>query len=631
MFTLNNICNISIIVLYLGAVIWIGLRFSKSDENTEQYLMGGRRVPFIAVGISCMMSLFSSVSLVRSTGEIVNHGMMLGWGAPIIQILTIPAYLVFMRFYFKLGSCTPYEYLEYRYDSSVRLLVSICGFYSRVMYIGTVLYTTAKIFEGAYNWPAWFSILLVGVFGVIYTVMGGLQAVIWTDVMQFVVLTVGAIAIVIAFHLCIDGGLVEAVACTFREGHGYYGFSDPNFYKITPYVRLLFWVQIYGILTSPLSTASSDQINIQRLLATKNWKEGLRSQCISSCLALGVIACLLLIGCACFTYYHQNPSPIVAEKGGDIAFFHFIGTKLPPPLPGLFMAALLAAIMSTLDSGMNSMATVWLKEFHVRYIKPGMSEKEQVKVSKWATGIVGVFSILLGLALNFSGKWLSQTTAEVGTIFGILGAATFPAFILGVLTCRCNSKMIWGYTVFASGGQYAWITWYTLSRRALLVYEQAKEAGEACQLGWAGPLGWKHVVVPLVLGIVLLIVAHVVHKVKNITIFLDKKKQDVQVKPAGKWWKVCYLVCLCLGLAVLGWTMVMAIWYYYSNTGDTSIPRARSFAFHLPVAFFAFIIYVCCHRKLPREEYQGLTLSTINEPILKHPEGVRNLKEKPQS
>ena len=600
MFTANNICNISIIAIYLGTVIWIGLRFSKDDENTEQYLMGGRRIPFIAVGISCMMSLFSSVSLVRTTGEIVNHGMTLGWTGPFIQILTIPAYLMFMRFYFKLGSCTPYEYLEYRYDSSVRLLVSICGFYSRVM---------------------------VGVFGVIYTVMGGLQAVIWTDVMQFVVLTVGAIAIIIAFHLYIDGGLVEAVACTFREGHGYYGFSDPNFYKITPYVRLLFWVQVYGMLTSPLSTASSDQINIQRLLATKDWKEGLRSQCISSALALGVIACLLLVGCACFTYYHQNPSTIVAEKGGDIAFFHFIGTKLPPPLPGLFMAALLAAIMSTLDSGMNSMATVWLKEFHVRYIKPGMSEKEQVKVSKWATAIVGIFAVLLGLALDFSGKWLSQTTAEVGTIFGILGQATFPAFILGVLTCRCNSKMIWGYTAFASGGQYAWITWYTLSRRALMVYEKAKEAGEACELGWAGPLGWKHIAIPLAIGAVLLIVGHIVHKAKHITISLDKKAQDIQGKPTSKWWKITYIVLVGLGLAALGWALVMGIWFFYSNTGDTTIPRARSFAFHLPLAFFAFIIYVCCSRKLPREDYQGLTLSTINEPILKHPEGVRSLEK----
>ena len=624
MFTGSNICNFSIIVLYLAAVIWIGLRYSKQDENTEQYLMGGRRIPFIAVGISCMMSLFSSISLVRSTGEIINHGMTLGWTAAFIQILSIPAYLLFMRFYFKLGSCTPYEYLEYRYDSSIRLLIAICGFYSRVMYIGMVLFTTAKIFEGAYGWPAWFSILLVGVFGVFYTVMGGLQAVIWTDVMQFIVLTVGAIAIVIAFQFYIDGGLVEAVACTFREGHGYSGFSDPDFYKITPYVRLLFWVQFYGMITAPLSSAASDQISIQRLLATKDWKEGFRSQCLSAALSLGVIAGLMLIGCACFTYYHQNPSPIVAEKGGDIAFFHFISTKLPTPLPGLFMAALLAAIMSTLDSGMNSMATVWLKEFHIRYINPNMDEKQQVRVSKWATGIVGAFSILLGLALDVSGQWLSQTTAEVGTIFSIIGQATFPAFILGVLTARCSSKMIWGYTFFAGGEQIGWITWYTLSRRAEMVYEKAQAAGEACELGWAGPLGLKHLLIPLIAGVLLIVIGRVIRSVKHVTVSF---KKDAPKDGASRLWKWVYLVLIALGLTVLGWAMAMGIWFYYSNTGDTTIPRARSFAFSLPIAFFAFIIYVMCNRKLPRKEYQGLTISTINEPILKQPEGVRTLKK----
>ncbi len=616
MFTGTTICNATIIVIYLAAVIWIGLRCRKQDADTEQYLMGGRKLPFIAVGISIMMSLFSSVSLVVTTGEIVNHGMTLHWVSPFIAILAIPSYLVFTRFYFKLGSCTPYEYLEYRYDSSVRLLIAICSFYSRVMYIAMVLFSTSKIFEGAYGWPAWFSILLVGGIGIVYTVMGGLQAVVWTDVMQFVVMSLGFLAIIIAFQFSIDGGLVEAVACAFREGHGFSGFSDPDFYKITPYVRLLFWVQLYGVITEPLSTAASDQITIQRLLATRDWKEGFRSQCIGAVLALVEIATLFIVGSACFAYYHQNPSTIVAEKGGDIAFFHFIGSKLPLPLPGLFMAAMLATIMSTLDSGMNSMATVWLKEFHVRYFNPGMDERSQVRVSKWATGIVGAFAILLGLALVFSGKWLSQTTAEVGTIFSILGQATFPAFLLGVLTTKCSSRMIWGYTFFAAGHQFGWIAWYTLSRRAQMVFEAAQAAGEPARLGWAGPLGLKHLLIPLVAAAVLIIGAIALRKATNLT------KGDGQ-DAAQKKWKWMSSVTMALGLAVLGWALAMGIWYFFSHTGDTTIPRARSFAFSLPIAFFAFIIYVMCNRKLPREEYQGLTLSTINEPILKRPDARR--------
>ncbi len=589
MFSPANLCNYAIIAVYLGAVVAIGFRFCKEDRSTEQYLMGGRNVPFLAVGISCMMSLLSSISIVNVTGEIINHGMMLFWAMPLTQMLSVPAYLVFTRFYFKLGSCTPYEYLEYRYDKSVRLLVAVCSFYARVMYVGMVLYTTAKIFQGAYGWPAWFSILLVGVCGVVYTVLGGLKAVIWTDVLQFFVLAVGIAAIFVAFYVCIRGGLPEAVACTFREGHGFNGFADPDFYRLTPYVRLLFWLQLWNACTGPFSSACSDQITIQRLLATTDWKAGFKSQCCSAALSIGVCLALLLIGCCCFAYYHQNPSEVVAREGGDVAFFHFIATRLPPPLPGLFMAALLAAIMSTLDSGMNSMATVWLKEFHVRFLQRNLTEEQQVRVSKWATGIVGVFAIGLGLLLNVSGKWLAQSVAEVGTLFWILNQATFPAFLCGVLTRSCSSRMVWGYTFFVFGEQLAWNLWYILSRRAVMDFIQ----GRSVDLGWGGPLPAACVLVPLAMGAALFAAP--------------------RLAKSRRWpWRVAEAA----GLSILGVALVMAIWFIYSHTGDVTLPRERSFAFHLPVSLIGFVILACCQRNQPREQYQGLTLSTIDEPIL---------------
>ena len=141
-----------VIFVYTMVVIGIGVHFSRDKKTSENYLLGGRNMPFVAIGLACMMSLFSSISIVMVPGEIFNHGLTLFiLGGTVGMILPIPFYLMFTRFYFKLGSFTPYEYLEYRYDRTVRAVVAFSAFYTRVIYIGMVLYTSAKIFEAAFG------------------------------------------------------------------------------------------------------------------------------------------------------------------------------------------------------------------------------------------------------------------------------------------------------------------------------------------------------------------------------------------------------------------------------------------------------------------------------------------------
>ncbi len=576
-----------IIIVYMIAVLGIGWYFSRDENTSENYLLGGRNMPFLAIGISCMMSLLSSISIVMVPGEIYNNGVTLFILTPLIALpLGIPCYLLFTRFYFALGSYTPYEYLEYRYDPTVRLVVAISAFYGRVLYLGMVLYTTSKIFEGAYGWPAWFTILLVGLFGIAYTVMGGMKAVVWTDVLQFFVLFGGFVIIVAVLCCNISGGAWEAVSCAFREGHGLPQFAEPDFYTLSPYVRLLFFLMLWNALMTPLTQACSDQINIQRLLSTRNWREGFKSQIVSTTFGILSMLILFFVGMAIFTYYRQNPDPALANAGGDTAFFHFVSTKLPAPIPGIFMAAMLAAIMSTLDSGINSMATVWLKEFHQRYLNRKLTPKQEVSVSRYATFWVGAVAILLGLALDFSGKWLEQSVAEVDTIFGLLGAAVLPAFLFGVLSNRASSKLIWGYTFFAFGEGIAGNCWYVLSRKS----EALWSPGEP--LGWAGPLALQYVLMPLAIGLLLCL--------------------PWLLRRTG--WPRKGLALL--GMAVLGGAFGMLIWYCYSQMLITDVPRARSFAFGLPLSFIgAFILLWFCPKQ-PREKFQGLTLRTLGQPIL---------------
>lgn len=582
--------DILIIAVYMIAIIGVGFLFSRRNETTENYLLGGRNMPYLAIGLSCTMSLLSSVSIVMVPGEICNHGLTLFVFAPtLIPLVQIPFYLLFTRFYFKLGSFTPYEYLEYRYNAGVRALIAISAFYSRVIYLGLVLYSTSKIFSGAYGWPPQFTIMLVGIIGVLYTALGGIKAVVWTDVIQFFVLF-GGVAVTVAV-LCagIDGGAVEAVACAFREGHGLPQFSDPQFYGFSPYVRLLFFLLLWNALIDPLTMACSDQINIQRLLCTRDWRAGLKSQVVATITGLFSRLSLYFIGMALFTFYLQHPEPAQTALSGDTLFFHFVSTRLPSPLPGIFMAAMLAAIMSPLDSGINSMATVWLKEIHEKFINRRLSDAGKVRISRFATIIIGGFAVALGLALEFSGRWLSQSVAEVGTIFYLLGAATLPAFLFAVLSRRANAALIWGYTFFAFGEGIAKNLWYVLSRSAV----QAWEKNPALGFGWGGPLPAVWFLVPLIAGAVLCI-----------PWFMKNRREQRSTAAAAL-----------VGLLVLGFALGMGMWYFFSNTLISDVPQERSFAFFLPVSFIGAIIMLRFAPVQPEKKYRGLTLATLGEPV----------------
>ena len=576
----------SVMIIYMVAVLGIGFYFSKNEKTSADYLLGGRSMPYMAIGISCMMSLLSSVSIVVAPGEIFNNGLTLfSLSSTVGLFLAIPCFLLFIRFYFKLGSFTPYEYLEYRYSPAVRTLVAVSALYTRIIYLGVVLFTTSKIFEGAYGWDAWKTILLVGVIGALYTVMGGMKAIVWSDVMQFVVLIGGFLVVVVILCVKIEGGAWEAVSYAFSKGRGVPQYATAEFYKISPYIRLSFWLLLINAILAPLTSACSDQITIQRLLSTKNWKEGFKSQIVATFTAFPFILVLWFVGLALFTFYAQNPDPSL--KDADGVFFRFIATNLPSPLPGVFMAAMLAAIMSTLDSGMNSMATIWLKEVHQKYIDKAMNSTKEVRVSRWATLIIGCIAILLGILMDTSGKWLAQSAAEIGVLFALFSAMILPAFLFAVLSSRANSTLIWLLTAYSIGDAIAVKLWYALSRSTL----QAWTKGDP--LSWAGPISFWLPLIPLLVGLLFVI------------ILILKKDFSPKIK-----------LSLMLAAAFpFGLAQGMSVWFFFSATIEKT-PMALSFMFHLPLTLIAGFIALRCFPKQPRNKYQGLTLGTINKPII---------------
>jgi SSS family solute:Na+ symporter len=595
---MKNLIDYAILGGYLLVLVGFGIHFHRKNENVEGYLLGGRKLPFIAVGLSCMMALLSSISIVSVPGEICNHGFTLFMLGPLCMPLSIPFFFLFTLFYFKLGSFTPYEYLEHRYNRGVRALIAISNFYTRVLYLGLVLYTTSKIFESAYGWPVWICILCVGVIGIAYAYFGGLRGMVWIDVLQFFILFFGLAALIFVLCWKIDGGAVEAVACAFREGHGIPQLREPSFYSLNPYVRLLFFLMLWNHIVGQLTHACSDQITVQRLLSTGNWKAGFKSQCVASLTSFLLMGLLYFIGFAVFTYYFQHPGLLGPGRRGDGALFRFLTTELPTPVPGLFLAALFAAILSTIDGGINAMATVYLKEIHVKFFNRNLSPEGEMTVSKRATIGVGIGAVALAIALDVSGRWLSQTVSEVNTIFVGIAAATLPAYLFAVLSRRTCPALIWGYTFLAFGELIGKNIWYVASRAA----EQAFLKDPSVGMGWGGPLELKWLLLPLIVGAALLIPATALRKLRERVI--------------GK-------TMIFLGIFFLGVALSFLWWYIFSNMYITDgIPRARSFAFHLPAAFILGCIALRFFPVQPKEKYQGLTLFSLKKSLAES--GVRN-------
>ncbi len=453
----------SSMVAYLIGMVAIGLWFSRDKQDTENYLLGNRSMAWWLLGVSYMISLMSTITLVAIPGEAYNNGLTMVISILLMPLTAVATFFIFIRFYFKSRVFTPFQYLEQRFDHRVRAVGAAIYWLTRLMYLALVLYSSAKVFQGASGWPIPLTIILVGVVGIAYTTVGGFRAVVWTDLVQFLVLAVGIFLILAVAIRAVPDGLIGAFQFAFENNRGFEAAKDPSFLSFDPHVRLTLWLLLFGSLTSSLFGNSADQIAIQRLIATKGYAEAKRTLYMSVSLAVPVVLMLWMIGVAIFSFYGHQPEELRPESG-DLALFQFIGSHLPSPIPGLIVAAMLAAVMSTLDSGMNSLATVATKDFYLRHWRKDADEASQIRFAKSMTTGVGLFAIVVGLILGTLSSGIGETIIEAGAVWTTLGAVLAPAFLLGVTSKRLNATGV----LIAMGagwvGTALTVIWYYFSR-----------------------------------------------------------------------------------------------------------------------------------------------------------------------
>jgi SSS family solute:Na+ symporter len=418
--------DLLVFVFYLLGIIVFGASFYFKKRNSLDYTTGSGKLPSWALGMSIFATYLSSISFLALPGNAYSGN----WNAFVfslsIPLASVVAIFVFVPLYRKIQSPSAYAYFEERFGLWARIYASACYLLTQLARMGAILYLLALPMHLMLGWSITHIIWVTGLGVVLYATLGGLEAVVWTDAIQGIILIIGALACFVFILLELPGGYEQFWSEGAKLGKfslGPYGWS---------WSESTFWlVLIYGLFIN-LQNFGVDQSYIQRYLGAKDIQSAQKSTALGSLLYIPVSLLFFMIGSALFVYYQHFPSYIPLEilKEGDKVFPYFILHALPDGISGLLIAGIFAAGMSTLSTSINGSATVILEDHVKKYLHPKISEKESMNVLYLSSAGIGLLSILVGLAFNGVESALDAWWA-LASIFsgGILGL-----FFLGLLS-----------------------------------------------------------------------------------------------------------------------------------------------------------------------------------------------------
>lgn len=468
-----------VLLVYLVGVAAFGSWFVKRNRGARDFMAAGGSLSGLAIGLSIFGTFLSSATFIGAPGQ--SYGgdwnfFVFALGMPLATWIAVK---FFVPFYRRSGQISAYEHLEGRFAPWARNYAVVVFLISEIARIGAVSFGVSLAMSVLTGWDVRTLILVIGVAVTLYTTLGGIEAVIWTDVVQSIVLTTGAV-FVVAILLAGPGDVsgLDLVQHAAVNGKFSLGSFDPT--KID---QSTFWtVFSIGVFVC-LNRFGINQSFVQRYHAARSEKEAQRSLWIGSLLYLPAAVVFYLIGTLLWSYHELTPDAqleirlhvaqqLLVQSGesitpeakaatlttrdiADKAFPHFIANKLPLGVAGLLVAALFAAGMSTIDTGLNSCATIYLEDIHKRRFRPNCSEKESMFVLHLLTVLVGVIGT--GAALLMVG--VNNLLQTIWVIEGVSFAATLGLFLLGFFVKRASSTAAVIGTVL---GLCA-IIWLTLS------------------------------------------------------------------------------------------------------------------------------------------------------------------------
>ncbi len=426
-----HIIDYAIVFLSLVVPLLVTLKFIGKQKSVSKYFTAEGTIPSWAVGISILATLISSVTFLAYPGEGFSSNWIL-----LVQGIMVPVTLTFMigfvvPLYRRVIRLSAYEYFEKRFGFFARIYSSLGFFLAHFSKMGTVFFLLALAFSKMTGFDTRTMIWIIGLLVLFITLMGGIEAVIWLDVFQGILLIAGGVISLVIIINSVDGGLSTIWKIAEENHHTGFGPYDISF------VRLTFIVMVLNGIFYAIQKYGTDQTIVQRYLTAKSDKAAIRASLMGVYLSVLLWGLFMFIGTALFAYYKINPSALPAGIESDSVFPYFIMTRFPTGLVGLVLAALLAAAVSSLDSDLNCLAAICVDDYYIRF-KPESTEKQRMFVSRVVIVLAGLASLLIALYYTRIGG--EGVLGIIFTLYSIFSGGIAGLFLLGIFCKRANRQ-----------------------------------------------------------------------------------------------------------------------------------------------------------------------------------------------
>jgi SSS family solute:Na+ symporter len=433
--------DLLVIAIYFAVVAGIGLRFARRQNTTEAYFVARRAIPHWAMGFSMFATIISSITFIAYPGSAyAGNWNELVPGFMVLGVLALAGTILIPFFRHAVGM-SAYEYFEKRFGYGARAYCSLAFIAWHFSKMGFVVYLLAMTISGMTGWNIYAVILASGLITVLYTLFGGLEAVIWTQVLQGIVKGLGVLVIIGILLWIMPGGAgaafhLAAAQNKFSLGTWNWDLSQKGNVLVMSLYGFFFYLQKYA----------ADQTLVQRYLVAKSDRDAIKGVTLGAVMCVPAWAAFMLVGTLLWAYYQLSGEalpPHLHDAAGNVmpdkVFPFFLATKIPAGFAGLFTAALLSAGMSTMSSDLNCLSAVVVEDYY-RKLRPAATDARQLAAGKIVVAVCGVLT--LGIAALIA--WKSDRSLSLYyAVSSIIAAGLAGIFLLAFLSRRANRQGLW--------------------------------------------------------------------------------------------------------------------------------------------------------------------------------------------
>ena len=437
----------AVLLAYFGLMLGMGFYFSRGNNSTEQYFLGGRNFSGWVIGLSLVGTSISSITFLAYPGDAFKTNWL-----RFLPNLMLPLAVIIAAYWFlprlrARGSVTAYEFLETRFGPLIRGYAATAFLIAQLARISMILYLLSLVIQSITGLDAHLSVVIAGLFVIVYTLLGGIEAVVWTDVIQTIVLLAGGIFCLGIIVNAVPGGLSAIIDTAWQADKISVGELTAEGYRPANWGLLLnqktATMMLAIGLINWLTEYSSNQNTVQRFCASRSEAEARKAMFVCAIVSVPTWAFFMFLGSALWVFFETFPAATATAvmsgdaKAEEILPF-FITSYLPQGLVGLVLAAAIAAAMSSLDSSINAIATVSTHDIYRRFLRTGLTDTDYLRFARWITTVTGGLMIAGALYLIDTSTTTLQDSATI--ITALLAGGLLTIYLIGFFSKRCDTR-----------------------------------------------------------------------------------------------------------------------------------------------------------------------------------------------